>query len=281
MKIIDSCVHYWQPSLPDRPWSSKGIDLGPPWSIEEVLAEADKAGVDQIVQVTPTILGEDNRYSLEGAERYPDRVAGVFGRFDPSEPGMTERLAEFAQSPYMAGVRLWLMRDDQIAWLDDGTLDRLIDEATTRNLIVALYAPWRARELGALVRKHPDALVLADHMTLRFSDDDPFAHWSDVLALAGIPNVWIKASVFPEVAHDPFPFSSVLPRVKELYETFGPDRLIWGANFPPSTRACTYAQNVQFFREIPFIPELDKTKIFSGTYESVLARAGKVAESRL
>jgi predicted TIM-barrel fold metal-dependent hydrolase len=276
LKIIDSCVHYWQPSLPDRPWSPKGIDLGPPWSVEAILAEAATAGVDQIVQVTPTILGEDNRYSLEGAERHPDRVAGVFGRFDPTQERMPARLDEFAQSPHMLGVRLWLMRDDQIAWLEDGTLDRLLDEATRCKLIVALYAPWRARELGQIVRKHPDALVLADHMTLRFSDDDPFAHWPDVLALRDIPNLWIKASVFPEVARDPFPFTGVLPHVREMYEAFGPDRLIWGANFPPSARACTYAQNVQFFREIPFIPEADKAKILSGTFENVVAQARKI-----
>lgn len=273
MRIVDSHVHYWQPSLPGRPWDPQGVDLGPPWPVEQLLDEVRRAGIDQIVQVTPTVNGTDNRYALEGAERFPEQVAGVFGRFDPVAPGVAERLSAFASHPKMLGVRLTLMRPEHRAWFTDGTLDAFIDAASEQHVPVAIYAAGAAPALGALGRRHPDAILLVDHMTLRHSDPAPFEKWAELLALRAVPNLHVKVSYFPEVAHEPFPFPSVHRYAREVYETFGPDRLIWGSNFPPSQRACGLVESVRFFRELDFIPDGDKEKIFSGTFLDLIERS--------
>ena len=271
--IVDAHVHYWEPSTMERPWNPNGADLGPPWSVERLLEAAHAAGVDKIVQVTPSIMGEDNRYSLEGAQHYPDRVAGVFGRFDPLAPDLEERLARYAQDPRMLGVRLTLIRPEQRACLSDGTLDPLLNACAPRGIMIAILAPGHAPALGELARKHPDAVVIADHMLLHHADPEPFAHWDAVLALADVPNVWMKVDYFPEVAHEPFPFQSVDRYAREIYEGFGPDRMIWGSNFPPSQRAATYGESVRYYRELPFIPEADKAKIMGGTFLALAQRA--------
>src|SRR5260221_6302679 len=103
MHIVDSHLHYWQPSLPDRPHDRTGLYIAEPLSAEEVLDEVTKAGVSRIAQITPSIVGYDNRYSFEMAEKYPDRIIGVFGRFDPEPPEMGRRLAEFIAHPRAIG----------------------------------------------------------------------------------------------------------------------------------------------------------------------------------
>ena len=265
MRIVDSHVHYWQPALPGRPWDPKGVDLGRPWPAEQLLEEVRRAGIDQIVQVTPTVMGTDNRYGLEQAERFPEQILGVFGRFDPTGPDVAERLDAFASRPGMLGVRLTMMGPEQRAWLTDGTLDSFIEAASEQHVPVAIYAAGEAPALGALGRRHPDAVLLVDHMTLRHSDPAPFEKWAELLALAAVPNLRIKVSYFPEVAHEPFPFTGMRRYAREIYETFGAGRLIWGSNFPPSQRACSLIESVRFFRELDVIPEADKEKILSGT----------------
>src|SRR4051812_21395884 len=123
MEIIDSHCHYWEPDLPNRPWDPQGAILGPPLSCENLLALAAEAGVTKIVQVTPSIMGYDNAYSLECAERYPDKIAGVFVRLDPVGDDMPARLAEYRRHPKFWGVRITLHQGGNESWLDKGTLD--------------------------------------------------------------------------------------------------------------------------------------------------------------
>jgi predicted TIM-barrel fold metal-dependent hydrolase len=273
MTIVDTHVHYWEPSLPGRPWDAAGVDIGPPLSVEQLLAEARDAGIDQIVQVTPTVMGTDNRYALEGAARYPDAVAGVFGRFDPVGPDLGARVARYASEPNMLGVRITVMRPNEKDWLVDKTLDPFLREAGRHGLMLAIFAPGQPVALGEAAQRNPETAILVDHMTLNHRDSEPFAKWNDILALEKIPNLWIKVSYLPEVAHEPFPFPGMVSRVRDLYETFGPDRLVWGSNYPPSKRAATLAQSVQFFRDIPFIPDDEKAKIMGGTFLQLADRA--------
>jgi predicted TIM-barrel fold metal-dependent hydrolase len=108
---------------------------------------------------------------------------------------------------------------------------------------------------------------------LSHADREPFAAWSDVLALAELPNVYVKVSYFPEVAHEPYPFTAVWRYFEHLYDRFGPDRLIWGSNYPPSRSACSYRESVDFVREaLPFLSDADKAKIFATTFLRAVGR---------
>src|SRR5689334_4616079 len=73
MQIIDSHCHFVEPPRPDRPHDPKWASNKPPLPVEELLEAAEAAGVTKLVQVTSIVMGDDNRYSFESAERYPDR----------------------------------------------------------------------------------------------------------------------------------------------------------------------------------------------------------------
>src|SRR5687767_13322104 len=104
MAIIDSHAHFWN-YPPDADPSMPGHG-DPPITPEEILAVMDEAGVDKLLEITRTIQGHDNSYSIEGAARHPDRIR-VLGRFHPLEPDMPNRLREWLKQPYIVGIRLW------------------------------------------------------------------------------------------------------------------------------------------------------------------------------
>ncbi|MDE2572705.1 MAG: amidohydrolase family protein [bacterium] len=264
-EIIDSHVHYWEADRPDRPWSKDGADIGAPLSAEELLRDAAEAGVSKVLQVTPSIMGFDNRYSIEAAQRHPDRIVGVIGRFDPSGNHIRRRLAEYIEQPAVLGARVTLIKRWE-RWLTDGVLETFLAEAGRLGMPVQIYAPDQAAAVRSAAMRHGETTFLVDHMTLRHSDPEPFRLWNDVLALSGAPNVYLKVSYFPEVAHGGYPFQSVQPYFESLYERFGPDRLIWGSNYPPSRSACAYKESVDFVSgALSFLSVADKEKILGKT----------------
>ena len=273
MKIVDSHVHYWEPASAERPWDP-AVDLGAPWPVEAILDEAAAAGIDRVVPVTTTITRFDNRYGLEGAQRHPDRVAGVFGRFDLTAPSRRQRLVSFAAQPHILGIRITAIQPAELAWFDDGTLDGFLDEGVDLPLVIQLYAPGNPKKIAAAARAHPNVPIFVDHMGVQPRAADPFAEvWSDVLALKAFPNVWMKISAVPQIAREPYPFPRMERFVRDLCDAFGPDRLIWGSYSPFALKVCTLSQSVAFLRDLSFIDDRDQEKIFGGTLLAAIERS--------
>ena len=272
-EIIDTHVHYWEPDRPDRPWDKGGVNIGPPLAVEQLIADADAAGVGKIVQVTPTIMGYDNRYGIECARRFPDRIVGVFVRFDPIGDDMPERLRRLIDDPAVIGVRLTLIKPPWDQWLAQRELEPFWEESARAGIPVAVYAPHQARLLAQAAHRHPQLHMLVDHMTLSHHDAEPFTNWSDVLELADEPNVWMKVSYLPEVAREPYPFTGMQRYFRELYDAFGSKRLMWGSNYPPSRAAASYKESVDFVRSLPFLSENDKARIFAKNFLEVAGLA--------
>jgi predicted TIM-barrel fold metal-dependent hydrolase len=75
-----------------------------------------------------------------------------------------------------------------------------------------------------------------------------FATLDRMLALAERPNVAAKASAMPCYAADKtYPFGSVHPYIKRVFEAFGPKRTFWGTDL--SRLPCSYRQGVTMFTE--------------------------------
>lgn len=274
--IVDSHIHYWEPDTAERPWDG-GSNLGPQFLVDDLLRDARAAGVDRVVDITPSLMGNDNRYAFEGARN--DAVAAVFARLDPRVEAYADALAALAAQPKFAGLRFMIFSPAEWAWVDDGSMDRILTSLEERGLAIAIFAA-RPRDLARLIERHPGLPILVEHLACdhrpvrRDASYDPFARWSEVPELAKFPNVFMKLSNMAELSRRSFPFDDVTPRVRELYETFGPGRLIWGSNYPPSGAVATYADSVRYFRELPFIPDPDKEAIMGGTITRILERRG-------
>jgi predicted TIM-barrel fold metal-dependent hydrolase len=274
--IVDSHIHYWQPNTPERPWDPGGSNLGAEFPVEDLLRDASAAGVDAVVDITPSMMGDDNRYAFEGAR--DERVAAVFARLGPRGEGDEERLRALAARPKFAGLRYTFFGPAERAWIEDGSLDRILTLAEELGLLTALFLP-QPRELARIIERHPGSPILIDHMAVdhrpvhRDPTYDAFAAWSDVPPLAKFPNAYVKISNVPELSRRPFPYDDLTSRLREIYDAFGPDRVIWGSNYPPSKAAATYADSVRYVHELPFMSAADKAKFMGGTMTALLDRA--------
>jgi predicted TIM-barrel fold metal-dependent hydrolase len=103
MMIIDAGVHVWRPEAPDRPWMpSRKAHLPQPLTYEKFGAMMKEAGVEHAILVPPSWEGDRVDYSLEAAQKYPDRFA-VMGRFPINKPKERSKLETWRDQKGMLG----------------------------------------------------------------------------------------------------------------------------------------------------------------------------------
>ena len=99
----------------------------------------------------------------------------------------------------------------------------------------------------------------------------------EILRSADVPNIYVKLSGFHYVSPGSwdYPYPDTQPVVRQLYESFGPDRLCWGSDYPVVRDQMTYRQALEAFRmHCKFVPPADQEKILGGNLQRLLASAG-------
>jgi hypothetical protein len=88
-------------------------------------------------------------------------------------------------------------------------------------------------------------------------DDEAFANFENLLALAKRPNIAVKASALPCYTSDSYPYRRLHPRLRQVYDAFGPRRIFWGTDI--TRLPCTYSQAISMITEaIPWLTAEDK-----------------------
>lgn len=263
MLIVDSQVHVWELSRPDRPWPAGRYV--PPWaatpfSKDQLLAEMDKAGVDRAILVPPAFEGDRNELSLEAAQAHPDRLA-VMGRLALDDPKTRERLPLWKRNQGALGLRFTFFIPQQRQWLEDGTADWLWAAAEDHGVPLMIYpVPEALPKFHAIARNHPGLKLVVDHLAVGHEewnrDDRAFQHIDLLIELAQHPNVAVKASGLPEYSTEPYPYFNLHGYLKRIVEAYGPKRVFWGTDL--TRLPCTYRQAITMFtEEMPWLSKDD------------------------
>ncbi|MBA4492402.1 amidohydrolase [Paracoccus sp. S1E-3] len=242
MDIIDAHCHFWRLDRGDYGWlAGEGGPLAP---IRRDFLPQDYPGEGRliVVQAAPTLAETD--FLLDLAKDDP-RIAGVVGWADLSDPAAPEALAERAADPAFKGVRPMLQDIAETDWLIERARPEAI--AALIRLDLRFDALVTARHLPMLARfaqKYPDLPLVIDHaakMQPRGVDD-----WRQGMqALAAIPHLRCKLSgLLTELTPEGLaaPLDALRPVVADLLDWFGPERLIWGSDWPVVTLAAGYAE---------------------------------------
>jgi predicted TIM-barrel fold metal-dependent hydrolase len=263
MMIIDSGVHIWLPEAPDRPWMpGRTAHLPEPLTYQKFNAMMDEAGVGHAILVPPSWEGERIDYSLEAAQKFPDRFA-VMGRFPIDKPEERVRLETWREQKGMLGVRLTLHHEWDRAWMRDGTADWFWPAAERLGIPVMLNAPYSHEEIGKVAARHPRLRIILDHLGARTTqkDDALEPQVESTARLAAHPNVHVKFTLVPVFSTAPYPYKNIQPCIRRLLEAFGPRRCFWGTDASAMLQRtdCSYGQCVKLFTEqMDFISATDK-----------------------
>jgi L-fuconolactonase len=264
--IIDPHVHVWKRD-PHYPWAKETARPPDKDATPELLLELMRAnGVARTVIIQVIYYRWDNSYAADVLRQYPLYFRGV-ARVNPDNPAAPDDVSRLVEQGFQ-GVRL--SPDDAAGDWIRGTLmlplwKRCQDLKTSMNILTGTS---RLPDVAALVEKFPDLTVVIDHMADCPADRPD--ELKKLLALARYPHVFVKVSHTWSVSKMPYPYPDAQEQVKRLYDVFGPQRLMWGTDWPMVEAHCGYAKALAMVRdEMKFLNDEDKSWMLSRTVERV------------
>jgi predicted TIM-barrel fold metal-dependent hydrolase len=248
MQIIDAQVHIWSSGTPMAPHRQTSL-----FTAEELIKEMDEAGVDGALLHPPSWDPQSNEVAIEAVRRHPEkfRILGWFALDKRENRGVVET---WKQRPGMLGFRFALVRPEQQNWHEDGTMDWLWPAAERAGLPIATMAGRFLPAFRRIAEAHPHLRLIIDHLGLvrRATDDAAFANVDELVALAKLPNVAIKATGAPAYSSHPYPYRNIHDRLRRMFDAFGPQRFFWGTDI--TRMPCSYRQCVTMFtEELPWL----------------------------
>ncbi|MER7183497.1 amidohydrolase family protein [Streptomyces hyaluromycini] len=267
---IDAHHHVWDLSVRDQDWIT-GPELQPlrrNFTVEDLEPEAAAAGVTRTVLVQTITVPEETPEFLVLADTH-DLVAGVVGWTDLTRPDIAEELARLRELPggaYLKGIRHQVQGEPDPEWLlrpDVGRgLTALADAGLVYDLIV------QPHQLPAAVKAaetHPPLTFVLDHLgkpPIAAGTREPWA--SAVRALAALPNTVCKLSgMVTEADPASWTVDDLRPYADTVLDAFGPDRLMFGSDWPVCVLAGTYGEVLDAATRL--IAPADRTAVFETT----------------
>jgi len=266
-RILDPHVHVWIKD-PRYPWAKE--TTSPPdkdATPEQLLALMKANGVARTVLVQVIHYRWDNSYVAAVLKQYPSYFMGVC-RVNPQDPAAPDQLSKLVEQGFH-GVRISPAGDPSGDWIHGDLMPPLWARTQSLKVPLLVYTSiHRIPEVGRLVEKYPDLSVVIDHMA-DCPVDQP-RELDKLLALARYPRVYVKISHTWWISKQPYPWLDAQEHVKRLYGVYGPQRLMWGTDWPVHEKYTVYAKTLSVVRDdMKFLNDDDKSWILSKTVEKL------------
>jgi L-fuconolactonase len=246
---IDSHQHFWRYSGAEYPWIGAGMERIARDFLPADLAEVAKPlGIGGSVAVQARQSLAESRWLLELADGDPF-VRGVVGWVDLRSPDVAGQLAPLATHPRFVGVRHVVQDEPDPRFLLGAAFLRGLEHLRRFGLTYDLLLyPRQLPAAVTLVGMLPEQPFVLDHLakpriSLGATWGD-FAGWRrDIEALAAHENVCCKVSgMVTEAAWRGWRPADFAPALDVVLAAFGPDRLMFGSDWPVCLVAADYAE---------------------------------------
>jgi len=214
----------------------------------------------------------DNQYQFDALDRFPGRFANVVIA-DYTKPDAVQTLEGLAQQG-ISGVRISATTrspgdDPFMIWKAAAKLGLSITSG-------GRAANFTSPEFAQILEAVPGVPVVIEHLgSTDNPNDDPVEDgvFQQIFDLARYPNAYIKIhglgeflkrSTFPTV---PFPFDRpIRPLLEMAYQAFGPQRMMWGSDYPLVNQREGYKRALQLtMDEFKSKSDEDRAWIFGKT----------------
>lgn len=219
--------------------------------VESLLYEMEANGVAQAILIQ--INGQThNDYQFDCLTRYPGRFASVV-IVDTKSSDAPDNLRQLADRG-ASGVRL---RPETRSPGDDPlAIWRTAEQLGIAVSCIGNAMDYASDDFSQLIDQVPDLNVVVEHLGAlgsKSAEQTDEAIIAKVLDLARFPNVTIKVPGFGEFCtraipgDDPFPFERPIPNlIERVHDAFGPERMMWGSDYPPVSSREGYRNALQF-----------------------------------
>jgi L-fuconolactonase len=243
--MIDSHHHFWRYNEQEFGWitpemSALRADFGP----EQLSAECSAVGVRGVISVQARSSTAETDALLAYASEH-DFILGVVGWVDLRSPEVASVLDQYKDNPRLLGVREICQGAADEQYFDNPAFNRGVAELERRGLTydLLIFAD-QLRSAARFVDRHPEQRFVVDHCAKPPIRRGEFAQeWANDLAqLALRNNVYCKLSGLPTEVRSGAPWDAELlrPYVETALSAFGPQRVMFGSDWPVSLLSASY-----------------------------------------
>lgn len=239
---IDAHQHFWLRERGDYDWLTP--DLGPLWRDYlpgDLAPLLDRHGIGGSILVQAAPTEAETHFMLSLAKEHRS-VLGVVGWTDLAAPDAPERIAALACEGLLVGLRPMLQDlPDDDAILAAEVQPALAAMADAGLALDALIRPRHLSRLVELRARHPGLAIVIDHAAKPDIAGGALADWARDIALVaadGLTHCKLSGLV-TEAAAD-WTVDDLQPVVDVVLDAFGPDRVMWGSDWPVLNLAADY-----------------------------------------
>ena len=269
--IIDAHQHFWQLSQPfNYDWlrAPHHAPIRRDFLPEDLWPHLQNTGVDKTIFVQTQHDLDENRWVLGLADKH-DWIAGVVGWVDLASPHCEEQVLEFRANPKFVGVRHVTQ--------DEPEDDFIVRPDILRGLKVLekhrvpfdlLFYVKHLKHAATVARAVPELPLVIDHLAKPRIKDHAIGDWLlQMRAAAACPNVCCKLSgLVTEADWGHWKLADLKPYVQAALDCFGPQRLMFGSDWPVCELAASYEQVHQAMQDaLGPISVSERTAIFGAT----------------
>ena len=241
---VDAHHHLWQLGQFDYRWlqAPQLERIRQDFLPSDLKPLIDEVGIDKTVVVQTQHDVRENQWALRLAEEN-DFIAGVVGWVDLTSSECEKQLCEVKDHPKFVGVRHvtqdepddnFIVRPDVLAGL------RVLE--THRVPFDLLFYVKHLRHAPEVAQALPDLPLVIDHLAKPEIKEGRLDNWAaHFRAAARFPNVYCKLSgMITEADWRNWQAKDLQPYVDLALDCFGPQRCMFGSDWPVCLVACRY-----------------------------------------
>ncbi|MCW3474281.1 amidohydrolase family protein [Limobrevibacterium gyesilva] len=240
--IVDAHHHVWRLDRGDYAWLTPDLPIHRDYGLADLRPLLGDVTATVLVQAAPTEA--ETAFMLEVARGSGGLVRGVVGWTDLAAPDAAARVAALAADPLLKGLRPMLQDIADTGWILRPEMQPGLAAMTQAGLrLDLLVAPRHLPILPELAARHPGLEMVIDHGAKPAIAADAFRPWADDIAGIARATRWCcKLSGLVTEARPGWQAGELRRYVDHLLACFGPDRLMWGSDWPVVNLAGGYAR---------------------------------------
>jgi len=265
---VDAHFHLWTLSRGDYGWLTPALGaIHRDVVIDDWQRLAAPLGVrgGVLVQAAPTDAETDFLLDIAAAH---DSVLGVVGWVDLTAPQATARIAALARHPKLKGLRPMLQDLADADWILQPVLAPALQAMADHGLVFdALIRPLHLPRIAELARRYPSLRIVIDHAAKPAIATGDWQPWADELQrVAATTGAFCKLSGLLTEANPGDGRPALEAWVRHVLDCFGPQRVLWGSDWPVLELAGSYGGWWALANELTVhCSEAERAAIFGGT----------------
>ena len=266
---IDSHHHFWKYDPAEYPWMNEEMGILKEDHLPaDLKQEIEQAGIDGVVSVQASqILAETD--ALLGYAAEHDFIKGVVGWFPLADENISDTLCSYTANPYLKGIRHVVQDEPDDRFILGEAFGRGVALLKDLNLVydILIYERQLAASIE-FVDRYPDLVFVLDHVAKPRIRDDAMEPWAELMRkMAERPNVYCKLSgMATEAAWANWTKDQLIRFAEVALEAFGPNRMMFGSDWPVAKLAIDYQRWVSIVAE--FLAQLsddEQSAVWGGT----------------